>query len=62
MTTKTVLTEFNDLAKTEGLPVNVYEDTTNRVTDWLSSGGAEDAPYVKSQLDYLKKVIRVLNL
>lgn len=31
-------------------------DIDKRVSDWLASGGAPDAPYIQQQVDYAKRL------
>ena len=54
MTTKTVMKQIEELI-TE-MPLPVLKDVQQRLTDWASSGGKEDAPYVEQQLRYMKHV------
>ena len=40
------------------LPSELAEDTSSRVSDWIMSGGQADDPYVKQQLDFVKRYIK----
>lgn len=31
-------------------------DIDKRISDWLASGGAPDAPYIQQQVDYAKRI------
>lgn len=54
MTTKTAMQQIEELI-TE-MPLPVLKDVQQRLTDWASSGGKEDDPYVEQQLRYMKHV------
>lgn len=34
----------------------VLMDINTRITDWLSSGGAPDSPYIEQQVRYAKNI------
>ncbi|MDG0950505.1 DUF6877 family protein [Bacillus paranthracis] len=38
------------------IPINVLEDVTNRIKDWIVSGGKEDDPYIEQQLRFVERV------
>ena len=40
------------------LPLVVSTDVMKRCGDWLASGGKENDPYIKQQLEYAKKMIK----
>jgi len=43
------------------LPPNVLDDINTRITDWISSGGDENSPYMQLQLRYAENVIKQLD-
>lgn len=47
---------IEDIAK-YNVPTYVLEDVNKRITDWLSSGGKIDDPYIKQQFRYVENVI-----
>ncbi|MGK9485127.1 DUF6877 family protein [Bacillus tropicus] len=38
------------------IPIDVLEDVTNRIKDWIVSGGKEDDPYIEQQLRFVERV------
>lgn len=38
------------------IPIDVLEDVTNRIKDWVVSGGKEDDPYIEQQLRFVERV------
>ncbi|HFK1738592.1 TPA: DUF6877 family protein [Bacillus cereus] len=38
------------------VPAIVLEDVTNRIKDWVVSGGKEDDPYIEQQLKFVERV------
>lgn len=53
--TSTPLEEINAIA--HKLPVIVLQDINSRLTDWLSSGGKDDDPYIHQQLRFAKRFV-----
>lgn len=52
------INSLEELSKYSGrLSLDVYEDITKRVSDWVLSGGKVDDPYVKQQLRYAENVL-----
>lgn len=51
------INSIEDLTK-YNLPVEVLKDVDKRIGDWLASGGKEDDPYIKQQLNYASKFIK----
>lgn len=41
------------------LPLEILSDIDKRVTDWLASGGEDDAPYIEQQLRFAKQYLRL---
>ncbi|MFD2867568.1 DUF6877 family protein [Kurthia populi] len=54
MATTTVMQQIEELISE--MPLPVLKDVQRRLTDWASSGGKEDDPYVEQQLRYMKHV------
>ncbi|NME64445.1 hypothetical protein HF846_07470 [Clostridium cadaveris] len=48
-----------DISKYD-IPVTVLQDVDKRISDWLSTGGNEEDPYIKRQLKYIERVINNL--
>ncbi|WP_027638646.1 DUF6877 family protein [Clostridium cadaveris] len=48
-----------DISKYD-VPVTVLQDVDKRISDWLSTGGNEEDPYIKRQLKYIERVINNL--
>lgn len=48
-----------DISKYD-VPVTVLQDVDKRISDWLSSGGSEEDPYIKQQLKYIECVINTM--
>jgi len=42
------------------LPEEVKEDITQRINDWLNSGGTTEDRYILNQVEYAKRVARVM--
>lgn len=42
------------------MPLPVLKDIQQRLTDWASSGGKDDDPYVEQQLRYLQNVSKAI--
>ena len=40
------------------LPTELADDTSSRVSDWIVSGGQADDPYIKQQLNFVKRYIK----
>lgn len=38
------------------LAVIVLNDVSQRIGDWLATGGSEKAPYIQQQIDHTKRV------
>lgn len=36
--------------------IPVLSDIIQRITDWLASGGDANAPYIRQQVEYAKKI------
>ena len=52
------INSLEELSKySDRLPLDVYEDITKGVSDWVLSGGKVDDPYVKQQLRYAENVL-----
>lgn len=49
--------EFNNLKNI--IPVEVYEDVSKRISDWVESGGDIKANYVKRQFKYVEMVLDI---
>ena len=45
--------------KTSQLPLFVLMDINARVGDWLAGGGNENDEYIKQQLVYAKRVLKI---
>ena len=48
-----------DISKYD-IPVTVLQDVDKRISDWLSTGGNEEDPYIKRQFKYIERVINNL--
>jgi len=59
MTTKTPMQQIEELI-TE-MPLPVLQDVSQRLDDWMLSGGKDDGPYVEQQLRYMKHVRHALH-
>lgn len=42
---------------TYNVPVEVIQDVNQRITDWKSMGGTDDAPYLKQQFRFVERFI-----
>jgi hypothetical protein len=58
MVKKTAMQEIDELSNR--LPLVVLEDINKRITDWVSSGGEEDDPYIHQQLRFARRVLKNL--
>ena len=38
------------------IAVIVLKDVSQRIGDWLATGGSEEAPYIQQQIDHTKRV------
>lgn len=54
MATTTIMQQIEEIISE--MPLPVLKDVQQRLTDWASSGGKEDDPYVEQQLRYMKHV------
>lgn len=59
MTIKTPMEQIEELINE--MPLPVLKDIQQRLTDWASSGGKDDDPYVEHQLRYMKHVRHALH-
>ena len=57
MIIKTPMEQIEELINE--MPLPVLKDIQQRLTDWASSGGKDDDPYVEQQLSYMKHVRHV---
>ena len=39
------------------VPVEIIKDVNQRITDWKSMGGADDAPYLTQQFKFVERYI-----
>lgn len=58
MVIKTPMEQIEELINE--MPLPVLKDIQQRLTDWASSGGKEDDPYVEQQLRYLQNVSKAI--
>ena len=58
MIIKTPMEQIEELINE--MPLPVLKDIQQRLTDWASSGGKEDDPYVEQQLRYLQNVSKAI--
>ena len=58
MTIKTPMEQIEELINE--MPLPVLKDIQQRLTDWASSGGKDDDPYVEQQLRYLQNVSKAM--
>ena len=42
---------------TYNVPVEIIQDVNQRITDWKSMGGADDAPYLTQQFRFVERYI-----
>ena len=42
---------------TNSIPLVVLQDVHSRIADWLASGGSDDDPYIRKQLEFAKRFI-----
>ncbi|GAA0122226.1 TPA: hypothetical protein PTW06_001000 [Clostridium botulinum] len=41
------------------IPISALLDIDKRISDWLASGGKEDAPYLKQQFRYAENIVNL---
>lgn len=58
MIIKTPMEQIEELINE--MPLPVLKDIQQRLTDWASSGGKDDDPYVEQQLRYLQNVSKAI--
>lgn len=51
----TAMDEINSIA--HRLPRVVLEDINKRITDWVSTGGQPDDPYIHQQLRFARRFV-----
>lgn len=51
--------EFKEALVKYNIPPEVVNDVNKRISDWLSSGGNLDDPYIKQQWKYIENYINV---
>lgn len=42
------------------MPIQVLQDVSQRIGDWLSSGGSHEDEYIKQQLRYMENVANAM--
>lgn len=51
--------DFNEaIVKYPGIPTEVLLDATNRIGDWMASGGSIEDDYIKQQFRYTENTIK----
>lgn len=47
-----------DIAGIGHIPIEVLEDVSKRISDWIASGGKEEDEYIQRQIQYLERLAR----